>query len=389
MKYFSGVFIALVLWACAGNQSAKFAAFPDPGDQCAILEKKRHAKVSRWKKPPMMQTHVTRSDRKYSSSQVVVPSAPIAPTVDAVFADEAERPVDVPEEAVAVSHESAALPQINKQESVHVEQTSSSTTSDSSHETLPKLERAAAPVPASHAGLIFVLSALVAGGLLVGKTSHAQRWSVWSARNVWKARGLLTLVHATAMGGAYLLGDTLAGYGMFMPDAYKYGALAAAVGATALYPFKNATNYASRSNYIRRKGSELVLCASGLMACAFAGDRYNLVPVQDSSQYRMVSAFQYEDNVGYVAADPKPVKSDFLKFLLTLLSIGAFALLMILLIYISCGIACSGAEIIALLVFGGGTFGAIWLLVITLSRIFKGRWRRAKKEPAPAGVSMV
>jgi hypothetical protein len=215
------------------------------------------------------------------------------------------------------------------------------------------------------------------------------------------------------------MGKLLAGMDIFISTVAVFVFASAYICGAILYPLKEnrRSDKKPSSFYLKQKSCDLLLAASTFCMIVYIGNnpeslfqQYSSLnatavvtkpaTLKDSSSknYKSISDFNksMEDENGNMlkwkerrkllkqqvkeikkANDPSKGE----KVLLVILSILVALGLLYLIAALSCSIACSGSEAIALLVAIGGTVGVIFLLIFVIRAIY-GK-KRKKKEAAP------
>lgn len=191
--------------------------------------------------------------------------------------------------------------------------------------------------------------------------------SFWASRNIWPARLLLAMLHIVLVLLAWILSNLLTG-------SFSFSLLLSAL------PFLLVVGWylvASRSN---RKRFHLLVSTGSfwLVLCFFQSGGSLQHALIGGIAVQEVQASKTED----LSAVKKKVKRSFFKritsdktgrTILTILTILGAILLLFLVAVLSCSIACSGAEALALLVGLAGLAGVIVLTRLVLRRIKFGR----------------
>jgi hypothetical protein len=237
-------------------------------------------------------------------------------------------------------------------------------------------------------GLIGMCTGL---GLLATR-KRARRISEW-ARNHKKATwGILTVLHLALGTAGFLAGKGLQEMGLELGHTSTFTLMGVFGVAALLYPMKHATRGLFRKGFARQKLHDLVLALSGFMLLVAAGNKmggdniFTRMGVPVVSVTEIFTAVQdipghseFTEGTNDVAQEPeRKGASNAVKILLTVLSVIILAAALYLLAVLSCYIACSGAEALALVV----AIGGLAILLFAFIMVMREIWGRKKPKPA-------
>lgn len=224
--------------------------------------------------------------------------------------------------------------------------------------------------------------------------------STWASRHKWPARALLAgallLLHAVGL----FTGGLISLQGHTLPASVLQLLCLAAIVAAAAYP--SATARGKKETYGRRKSMDavLIICTFGMLVftgnnagstseypvarswgtAGYASHANNSQPAQphagQSAGARLQSATgSIRTGIRHFRTYYKEMSKGG-KIGLTALTVVVAALLIVLLIGLSCSIACSGAEALGVAVFVLGAAAIIFFSIRTIRYIFKGKRKK-------------
>lgn len=243
-----------------------------------------------------------------------------------------------------------------------------------------------------------------------------KKLSRWAKENPRKARITIILGHFALVTIALFTGESFTELGIQFPAWLLFLFLSVFILAAAFYPCrKNRKPINNELYYIRQKSCDWLLAASTfLMILCLANKNTASVnffqPVSASSGIthiketkkptaaEILASLEYRDKSTLTRSEKRILKQEFktqLKNyvaaklsgnkaegdragLIILAIIGALGLLF-LLAALSCGIACNGAEGLAIAVLILGTAGIIWALIAVIRAIKRGRKKEMKE----------
>lgn len=202
--------------------------------------------------------------------------------------------------------------------------------------------------------------------------------SSWAAAHPKTTRTLLTSIHAMIGVGALATGYAAHLNGISIPYFYTAIGLVCVGGMAIFYPVRNSVLQFYPAGYTLRKAFDSAAFTAGVVLALGVGNNSSL------NKYVPASAARYFTHVSQIPVtfsennilEPEPVvpvqkKPLALSLFLTVLSIGAFAGLFILVSALACNLACSGFEALAAFVLLLGWAGSSALLVYALRKIWK------------------
>jgi hypothetical protein len=231
--------------------------------------------------------------------------------------------------------------------------------------------------------------------------NQAKMLTRWAKDNKWKARSTLAIMKVGAYAGFMFLGDNLYNSGIAVPEFVKIPTLAVLASAFVFYPSKYFSPRAPAFRYRERKFYDATIFAAGAIVMLFTGNQYAITqrpadPVQTvarvtftdsrsnagSETFNNISIVkkQFKQKVKALQGDPKKEITRSNKTILTVVAVLVSIALTFGIAAISCSIACSGAEVAALVVSAGGVALVVWGLVATIRAIHK---RPTKKRTIP------
>lgn len=230
------------------------------------------------------------------------------------------------------------------------------------------------------------LGGLMGVGLIFWQRRRARRFSHWAKQNPWKARGIIAAIHAAVGVPVFLVGSALAQEGVMITDGASYAALAFTGMSVLLYPIG-----VSGTNYLSRKFHDAILFTSGSVLVLSLGNHYALTPSDYSVDNRAALALAsiVDGNAASELAWHKPStieqgepkkKSKIARIALIFLASILYAGALVGLAMISCSIACSGGETLAVCILLSGTALATVFFVAVLRQIMGKQRRKANFE---------
>lgn len=210
-----------------------------------------------------------------------------------------------------------------------------------------------------------------------------RRISEWAALHPNETQTILTCSRVLIGAGAIFTGAVMAP--IEISESATNIAVACVIGTLITYPSKNGWSMI-RPQYVWRKAQDLTLLTSGtLLALSVGNNNPEIVgrylPIEQFEYGSMISDFQYTGLSNQVTIEidkQEPHKKNtVLKVIGIILALGAFAGLSVLLAALACNIACAGSEALALIILLGGEFGLIALLVTTIRAILGIKKKKA------------
>ena len=241
-----------------------------------------------------------------------------------------------------------------------------------------------------------------------------RKLSVWARHHPWPARICILLLYVPLNITGLITGDLLFGLGVQLPAGFLVFAMAQFVITVFFFPNRSAANNTSKEAfYLRHKICNLLLITATFLMICFTGNQTNLptpfYPLATrTAGYIPASHQAYSKNVALPVMhngvskklNKKLARKQLLHFvrtfrklykdksqgekiaLIALIVIVGFSL-MLLLVGLSCSIACGGAEALAYVVFFVGTFGIVFLAVRLIRSLYRGRPRSSPPAAPP------
>ena len=237
-----------------------------------------------------------------------------------------------------------------------------------------------------------------------------KKLSRWAKENPWKARIIIILAHAALVTIALVTGENLTAIGIQLPGWILTLFLYVFILAIIFYPSRQKrTAFKKDLYYFRQKSCDWLLAASTffMILCLANKNTASIYFFQPASASNGISltketkkptaaeilaSLDYRDKSTLTRSEKKILKQEFKKQLknyvaaklsgdkaegdragLIILAIIAALGLLYLLTALSCGIACSGAEGLAIVVLLLGTAGIIWALIAVIRAIKRGK----------------
>lgn len=217
--------------------------------------------------------------------------------------------------------------------------------------------------------------------------------SRWGQRHPWKTRLIITLIQFLLGGYAALGGIWLYAQGWVLPGYLLSISVGLFLLATLFYPDRRSHRRLFRHTYYRQKGLDLSLIVLSLMMVMSVSNQYTHSVVTDNLPYRvelMVNKThskqlkserksirehlkqqrqKVKTEVRALVKEMKAQKASGEQILLIILTILGALVLLYGLAALSCSIACSGADGLAILVFLVGLGLIVWLTVVLIKKI--------------------
>ncbi len=200
--------------------------------------------------------------------------------------------------------------------------------------------------------------------------------SYWARNHRPQAWLFLTVAHALLAGLGWSAGRLLL---QELPMAVRAGAWwsLVVIALLAALMYHRQPN-GCRASYRSRKRLDAVLALSGFLLVALVGSGLDRRAVSwPAPEVRAASALRgrppYHRMPDEAAEKPAKPLSLAAKIILTILIIAASLVLQMAVAAVACSIACSGAEVLAVLVAFGGQFLVIYGTVVLLSRVLRGK----------------
>ncbi len=240
--------------------------------------------------------------------------------------------------------------------------------------------------------------------------------SWWAKQNPWKARVTIAILYVLITASALYMAGNLLALSIQASGWLLFAALALFAGGALYYPYKKRRNtYPPTFNfYARQKTCDWMLAFSAFLLVGFIGNTsgnpfffsgiikgastgsISLAPVPVPAKEGKKSSVTFKPTKSERKALLKELKKLLRQSLhdqrerdinkgtrvsLLILSIIGGVVLSMLLATISCSLACSGADTLAILVLAFGTAAIVGLLVLTI----RGIYHRYPKVLVPAG----
>lgn len=226
--------------------------------------------------------------------------------------------------------------------------------------------------------------------------------SRWGKRNPWKTRLIIVFVQLVLAAYAALLGVWLYAGGWNLPGYLLSLGVILFMIATFFYPYRKARFWFFRHTYRRQKTMDLLLIVASFLMVTTFSHQYTHSILSEAPAYRAefmvnktpsrslkserrglrehlkVQRQTLKAEVKALVKDMKAQQSDAGKVSLIFLTIIVALVLLYGLVALSCSIACSGADGLAILVFVAGLGLIVWGSVVVIKRILR--------REAPAGV---
>lgn len=232
--------------------------------------------------------------------------------------------------------------------------------------------------------------------------------SFWAKAHKWQSRAIIVLIYILLNIIGFFTGQLLKDIHVIIPSFYFTGYILFTIILWVCYPGKHTRPVIKVSSYVYRKTFDLLLGAVTYLMIIYAGNNkehlfmksepaqaFKVVHSKDSAYYNnplirnFIETIQKNDvnklttkqKIKLVKQQIKIVQKD------KTLSKGEKAILIILSVFVamgllagvgalSCSLSCSGSEAAAAIVGLGGTFLIIFLLVVVIKRITKGRRKK-------------
>ena len=215
--------------------------------------------------------------------------------------------------------------------------------------------------------------------------------SLWASQHTWLTRFIILLIYIFLNIVGWIIGDLLTSFNIHFNSLLLGIPCLLGILGLYLYPLRK-KNALYIIFYRRHKIADLLLATSTFLFIVFSGNRLELWYAGTDARANSVT-YSAETIVNPGKKDPKEKKYTFkewkknireavkiirkaykeekkgTRIALTTLSIVVASILIILLAALSCEIACSGAEALAIILFIVGTSGIIFGLVRIIQRI--------------------
>jgi len=231
--------------------------------------------------------------------------------------------------------------------------------------------------------------------------------SFWAKNNLYKARLLLILGQTLLVIIAFLMGAIFSSLPYFSPETFRFIGLSLFFIGLILYPIKNTRWTFLKHSYFRQKCMDGILIFSSLFLFFGLGQQLMEAPSPELIGATQTKSWKAElvvhsrtTNISPKASKKatrkqkrlerkqlrkslkKTIKkhkkglSTGVKVLLILLTLLLSSVLIYGLLFLSCSLVCSGMEVLAYIVLGGGSLSVVTLALLAIKRII----RKTKKE---------
>lgn len=262
----------------------------------------------------------------------------------------------------------------------------------------------AGEIPEQFANDAWIWPAILFGGamgmlMIAIFQDKAKVVSRWAKVNKLEALSILVVTKICTGVGWMILGNELYDFGVAIPDFVKIPTLGVLASAFAFYPSKYFPSGAPAFGFLERKLFDATIFTMGSIIMLYAGNHFDVTtqqvhPVQtvayvtlaangigsgtDREAKISVVKKQFKQKLKTFMQEPKKEMTKTDKTILTLLLILLAVVLTFGVAALSCSLACSGAEGIAVFVGLGG----IGLVVFGLARSLRAIHRRPTKKRA-------
>ena len=240
--------------------------------------------------------------------------------------------------------------------------------------------------------------------------------SLWASRHIWPTRFLIFLIYVLLHALGWIAGDLLSSISIELNHAFLYMSIALTIAALLIYPTHN-KKISSPKLYRLHKAADIMLASATFILIVFTANRWtHTLPGNHANGASVVSVLP-GNMKSFNESEPKPakevvspdhkrkktsfrewrkkMKEAFRKIrqayrkgengeriVLIIVSIIGAVILILLLAALSCSIACSGLEALAIVLYIAGTTGIIIGLVKIIQGINK-KYNKKKKATKP------